>query len=163
MVALFCEGRAAMQCKNCGVDMVAGAAFCPSCGKPVEQSLEGAALQSMARTDAGLQPNIAGVLCYVIGIVTGIFFLLLDPYKRSPFIRFHAFQAIFLSIAWFAAFFAVLIFSAILPAVFSRVTWMLHSLVGLAFFPVWLFLMYKAYSNEKFKLPVIGDLAAKQA
>jgi len=151
-----------MQCTNCGVDMVAGAAFCPSCGKPAG-SFEASATRSLASAGTGLQPNVAGLLCYLAGFVTGIVFLVVDPYKRNPFIRFHAFQAIFLSVAWFAVYFAVGIFSAILPYTLWGLIWDLHTVLGLAFFLLWLLLMYKAYNYEQLKLPVIGELAAKQA
>jgi uncharacterized membrane protein len=98
-----------------------------------------------------------------LGFVSGIFFLATEPYKRDRFVRFHAFQSIFLSVAWIAAYFALGIFLNILPGVFWRLGWMLHSVVSLGFFCLWVFLMYKAYNHEQFKLPVIGDLAAKQA
>ena len=154
-----------MQCTNCGVDMVAGATFCSSCGKPAGQPTvdEGSGPRVPAGTGLGVQPNIAGLLCYVVGFVSGIFFLVLDPYKRDPFVRFHAFQSIFVSIAWFAVYFCVGILTAVAPYMFWRVIWMLHSLLSLGFFVLWLFLMYKAYNYEQFKLPVIGELAAKQA
>ena len=152
-----------MQCANCGVDMVAGAAFCPSCGRPAGQPSESSPTRSPASAGAGLQANVAGLLCYLAGFVTGIVFLVVDPYKRSPFIRFHAFQAIFLSIAWFAAYFAVGILSAILPYTLWGLIWVLRSVLGLGFLLLWLLLMYKAYNHEQFKLPVIGELAAKQA
>jgi uncharacterized membrane protein len=154
-----------MRCENCGVDMVLGAAFCPSCGRPagsgpVTQAHE---TQPPVAAGTGLQRNVAGFLCYLAGFITGIFFLVAEPYKRDHFVRFHAFQAIFLSVAWFAVYFALSIFLSIVPGMLWRVSWMLHSVVSLGFFCLWLFLMFKAYNNELFKLPVIGDLAAKQA
>jgi uncharacterized membrane protein len=154
-----------MRCGKCGVEMVAGAAFCPSCGKAAGQSLVATESASPlpAVTGPGLQPNIAGLLCYVVGFLTGIYFLVADPYKRDPFVRFHALQSIFLSIVWFAVYFAIGMLTAIMPYTFWQVAWMLHSLLGLAFFLLWVFLMYKAYNHEQFKLPFIGDLAAKQA
>ena len=149
-----------MHCQNCGVELVDGSAFCPSCGKPALNSTRVPAAKSAA---PGLQPNLAGALCYLVGFITGIFFLVVDPYKQDRSVRFHAFQAIFLSVAWFAVYFVLSILLSILPGMLWRVGWMLYSVVGLGFFLLWLFLMYKAYNNEQFKLPVIGDLAAKQA
>lgn len=149
-----------MHCQNCGVELVAGSAFCPSCGKPALNSTPVPTAKSAA---PGLQPNLAGALCYLVGFITGIFFLVVDPYKQDRSVRFHAFQAIFLSVVWFAVYFVLSIFLSILPGMLWRVGWMLYSVVGLGFFLLWLFLMYKAYNNEQFKLPVIGDLAAKQA
>jgi uncharacterized membrane protein len=97
-----------------------------------------------------------------MGLITGIFFLVADPYKQDRFVRFHAFQSIFLSVAWFAVYFALSIFLSILPGMLWRIGWMLHSAVGLGFLLLWVFLMFKAYNNEQFKLPVLGDLAVKQ-
>ena len=147
-----------MHCPNCGAELATGAAFCPGCGKPALNS----APASSAQSASGIQPNLAGALCYLAGFITGIVFLVADPYKRDRFVRFHAFQSIFLSVAWFAVYFVLSIFLSILPGLLWRIGWMLHSVVGLGFFLLWVFLMYKAYSNEQFKLPVIGDLAAKQ-
>jgi uncharacterized membrane protein len=110
-----------------------------------------------------MQPNVAGAPCYLMGFLTGILFVAVDPYKRDRFVRFHAFQAIFLSVAWFAVYFVLGIFLTLLPGLLRQLGWMAHSLLGLAFFLLWVFLIYKAYNNEQFKLAVIGDLAAKQA
>jgi uncharacterized membrane protein len=118
---------------------------------------------SSAHAAPGLQSNVAGALCYLMGFVTGIFFLIAEPYKQDRFVRFHALQAIFLSVAWFAVYFFLGILLAVLPGALWRVGWMLHSAVGLGFFLLWVFLMFRAYSHEQFRLPVIGDMAAKQA
>ena len=145
-----------MQCVNCGVDVVAGSAFCASCGKPA------IAGQAVPMTSS-LPPNVAGLLCYVAGLVSGIVFLVMDPYKRNHFVRFHAFQSIFLNVAWVGLYLVLGIAFAILPGALWSVNLMVHSLLSLAVFLVWLLLMYKAYGNERFKLPVIGELAERQA
>jgi len=147
-----------MHCTNCGSELMGAATFCARCGK----ATAGSAAESPASV-GGLQSNVAGGLCYLIGFITGIFFLVVEPYKRDRFVRFHALQAILLSVAWFAVYFVMGILSAMFPLQLWSVMWMLYSLLGLAFFLLWVFLMYKAYNNEQFKLPVIGDLAAKQA
>jgi len=111
--------------------------------------------------------NVAGLLCYVFGFITGIVFLVLEPYNKNRFVRFHAFQSIFFSVA-------CIIISWIVGGIFLSLLfspgvglWGLISLVMLviriAMFAAWLFLMYKAYNNEEYKLPFIGDIAAKQA
>lgn len=114
-----------------------------------------------------LQPNVAGALCYVFGLITGIIFLALAPHNKDRFVRFHAFQAIFFSVAWFVLSIAASIISGIF---YEMLPWPLYSIVRLFSWAVsagllltWLYLMYKAYSGERFKLPVIGDLAEKQA
>src|ERR1700674_2799139 len=101
-----------MHCPNCGAELATGAAFCPGCGKPAVSSAPVPTAQAAA---PGLQPNLAGALCYLMGLITGIFFLVADPYKQDRFVRFHAFQSIFLSVAWFAIYFALSIFLSILP------------------------------------------------
>jgi uncharacterized membrane protein len=111
--------------------------------------------------------NLAGALCYIAGFITGIIFLVMEPYSKNRFVRFHAFQSIFFSGACIA-------FSIVWSWIFINLLftpglgmWGLMSLiwlvVRLAMFAVWIFLMVKAYNNEEFKLPFIGDLAAKQA
>jgi uncharacterized membrane protein len=113
---------------------------------------------------SGMTNNVAGLLCYLLGFITGIIFLVMDPYKNEKFVRFHAFQSIFYSI-----FCTVL--SWILGAVFIGMLFsgglgfavIILRLVQLGIFLSFVFLMYKAYNNETFKLPVIGDIAAKQA
>lgn len=112
--------------------------------------------------------NVAGMLCYSLGIITGIIFLAVEPYKDIRFVRFHAFQSIFYFITCF-------IFSAVWKVIFVNIFlsgaglhsfftfgW-LYSFIRLLMFVGWLFLMVKAYGNEEFKLPILGDLAAQQA
>ena len=101
--------------------------------------------------------NVAATLCYVLGFITGIIFLVLEPYNKSKTVRFHAFQSIFLSVAYLVIMVAV---SVILPFGLSLT---LGPLIGLAFFVLWLFLLWKTYQNQKVVLPVIGPLAEKQA
>jgi uncharacterized membrane protein len=111
--------------------------------------------------------NLAGALCYIAGFITGIVFLVLEPYNKNRFVRFHAFQSIFFSVVcivfsmvWSWLFFSLLFTPGMgLWGLFSLV-WLV---IRLGMFAAWIFLMYKAYNNEEFKLPVIGDLAAKQA
>ena len=147
-----------MLCGNCGVEMIAGAAFCPSCGKPASMT----AAPSGAVAAPALPPNVAGMLCYLAGFVTGILFLALAHYRQDRFVRFHAFQAIFLSVAWIALYLVLGIFLAMLPGALWGVGRMLYPLVSLAGFLLWLLLMRKAYQNERFRLPVIGNLAAER-
>jgi uncharacterized membrane protein len=130
-----------MRCTNCGVEMVAGAAFCPSCGKSVTTT---PAMGSSAQgTSSGLQSNVASLLFYVLGFISGIFFLVTEPYKHDHFVRFHAFQAVFLSVAWIAVHFTLEILFGSLPLVFWRVSWLFSSLGSFGFFILVLFLMFK--------------------
>lgn len=145
-----------MHCPNCGLDVVEGSAFCPSCGKPT-------VAPQTAEAGSAMQPNVASALCYLGGLLTGVIFLALEPYKRSQSIRFHAFQSIFLNVVWVVLYIGVGLVFDILPGVMWSLNVMFHSLLSLVVFLIYLFLMYKAYSGECFKLPVIGDLAERQA
>jgi uncharacterized membrane protein len=115
----------------------------------------------------GMTDNVAGALCYLAGLITGVLFLALAPYNQSKFVRFHAFQSIFFNVAWIALWIVQMILTMVLSAILPFGMHLLFGLLGLVIwlggFLVWLFLMYKAYSNEKFMLPIIGDLAEKQA
>ena len=150
-----------MFCPNCG-SQVGSAAFCPNCGTKVS----GAASSSTTGTygaaplsASGLTENVSSALCYLLGLVTGIIFLLIAPYNQNRTVRFHAFQSIFLALAWFVCSIAV----GILGAVTHGFGYALSPAVGVLFFLLWLYMMYTAYNNKKIKLPVIGDLAEKQA
>jgi uncharacterized membrane protein len=112
----------------------------------------------------GMSNNVAGLLCYVFGWVTGVIFLLIDPYKNEKFVRFHAFQSIFFNLGLIVVYFAFAILGLILAVMhLGLLMFPLYMVLGLGIFATWIFLMYKAYNNETFKLPLIGDFAAKQA
>lgn len=119
-------------------------------------------MEPSAELPAGsLQKNIAGLLCYLF--VPAIIFLVLEPYNKSRFIRFHAFQSLFLTAAWIVLRVMLSVLWMILPGVLSFVLGLALMVVGLGFFVLWIFLMYRAYNNEMFKLPIIGELAEQQA
>jgi uncharacterized membrane protein len=111
--------------------------------------------------------NVAGLLCYILGIITAIVFLVIDPYKNNRFVRFHAFQSLFFSLACFVI--SMVLGWFLLGTVMSGGLGMagmfvlLFNLIRLAMLACWIFLMFKAYNNEEYRLPIIGDLAAKQA
>ena len=108
---------------------------------------------------SGLTENTASALCYLFGLVTGIVFLVIAPYNQNKTIRFHAFQSIFLTVAWIVCD-VVLGFVGLIT---HLLTIFLFPLVGLAFFLLWLYMMWSAYNNKKVVLPVIGPLAQGQA
>ncbi|MFN0123111.1 MAG: DUF4870 domain-containing protein, partial [Blastocatellia bacterium] len=109
----------------------------------------------------GLQKNIAGALCYLL--IPAIIFLVVEPYNKNRFIRFHAFQGIFLSLAWMVLpmINRVLIFA--LPGFIDWVFRLTGLFMGIGFLILWIFSMVKAYNNESYKLPIIGDLAEQQS
>jgi len=103
--------------------------------------------------------NVACALCYLLGLVTGILFLVIEPYSKNRNVRFHAFQSIFLNVAWIA----IMIVLSILGTVTHGIMFLLSPLLGLGFFCLWLYMMWSAYQNKKIVLPVIGPIAEKQA
>ncbi|HEV2199396.1 MAG TPA: hypothetical protein VGR73_06225 [Bryobacteraceae bacterium] len=114
----------------------------------------------------GMTDNLAAALCYVLGLLTGILFLVLAPYNQNRLIRFHAFQSIFVHLALFATMIALAVLTGILriiPFIGVMLSFVLYPIAGLCFFVLWLALMYKAYNGERWVLPVVGPLAEKQA
>jgi uncharacterized membrane protein len=120
-----------------------------------------------APASAPMASNVAGLLCYVPALITGIIMLLIEPYKNDKFVRFHAFQSIFFGVFYIAVWMVwrVLVVGLLFTGGLAGfgIIGMLFWLIELAFFGLWVLLVYKAYNNEQFKLPIIGDLAAKQA
>ncbi len=148
-------------CTSCGTSNDDGAAFCSKCGHAMAGAAAPvgggpvAAAPAPAVSAGGLTDNVAGMLAYIT-IIPAIVFLVVEPYNRNRFVRFHAFQSLFFGIAWFIIHVAL---SAILP----WVMWFLWSIIDLALFALWIVLLIKAYGGQKWKLPVIGDMAEKQA
>ncbi len=159
-----------MFCPNCGANVQGR--FCAKCGTAVDAPPASASASANSAPPPGAQPyaapattgglteNVAGALCYALGIITGILFLVLAPYNQNKFVRFHAFQSIFFQAAWIVLWIALTTLSFILPWFVMGMIWTLLPFVALGF---WLLLIFKAYQNERFKLPIIGDLAEKQA
>jgi uncharacterized membrane protein len=110
---------------------------------------------------SGLSDNAAGGLAYIT-IIPAIIFLVSAPYNKSSYIRFHSWQCLFLALAWLAIDVAVLIFGNLLPF-FRLVTFGLYPLISLAMLILWIMVLIKAFNGERFKLPIIGDLAERQA
>lgn len=104
------------------------------------------------KTGMGLEPNVAGMLCYLAGWITGLVFFLME--KESRFVRFHAMQ----SLITFGGITALYFVVSFIPFV----NLLLIPLLGLAQLALWVLLMVKAYQGETFKLPVVGDIAEKQ-
>ena len=150
-------------CANCGSQ--ADGAFCPKCGAAINAAGGAAAAAPAgaapvaAATPAGLTDNVASALCYVMGLITGILFLVLAPYNQNRKIRFHAFQSIFLHVAAIVVWIAILFLAAISGGVLIFVS----PLIWLGFFVLWIVMIIKAYQDQKLVLPIIGPLAEKQA
>jgi len=151
-------------CPSCGKPLSEGAAKCGYCGVAVRAS---AVAATVAPQSAGMSVNAAGALAYLAGFITGIIFLVVVPYKRDPFVRFHAFQSIFFNIAWIGFWILWIILGLILSAVtkglFFFIQMPIDLLITLGGLCLWAFLMYSAYQGKRFRIPVIGAFAAKQA
>jgi uncharacterized membrane protein len=141
-------------CSACGAQIPEGAAGCPNCSR---SSASGA---GQVATGGGLTDNVAGMLAYIT-IIPAILFLVLEPYNKSRFVRFHCFQMIFFCVAIVALWVGLTIMGFVPGLIF--ITFPLHFLVWLASFIVWIILLIKANQGQMYKLPVIGDLAEKQA
>jgi uncharacterized membrane protein len=141
-------------CVSCGSQISDESNVCSKCGQPAYQAAGGGTVAAPSAGTAGLTDNIAGMLAYVT-IIPAIVFLLLEPYNRNRFIRFHSFQCIFLCIV-------LVVIHVVLLAV-PIVGWAISIFVDLASLVLWIVLLLKAYQGQMFKLPVIGDLAEKQA
>src|ERR1700734_129858 len=148
-------------CQSCGAPLADGASFCPTCAGRAQ------AMPAPPVANSGLQANTAGALAYLAGIITGIIFLVVDPYKGDRFVRFHAFQSIFFNVAWIALWIAWVIAGLVLSAITKGLFFFLQLPIDLLLmaggFALWAFLMYSAYQGKTSKLPVVGALAAKQA
>ena len=106
----------------------------------------------MSGSSTGLDPKVAGFLCYLVGVITGILFLLIE--KEDDFVRFHAFQ----STATFGGLFVLSLVIGFLPVVGSVGQVLLTPFTLL----LWIVLMVKAFQGQRFKLPVVGDWAEDQ-
>jgi uncharacterized membrane protein len=147
----------ARACPSCGAQLDEVSVFCGACGKPVAPSATGGAPAASPTTPGqvgGLTENVAGMLAYIT-FIPAIIFLLIEPFNRNRFVRFHSFQCIFLAVFWIAL--------NVVLAFIPFLGWALSGPVGLVGVVIWLLLLFKAYQGEKFKLPVIGDMAEKQA
>jgi uncharacterized membrane protein len=108
----------------------------------------------VATERGGLSETAAGVVAYIT-IIPAVIFLVMEPFNRSSFVRFHAWQSIFFGITVAVVHFVL----GVIP-IFG---WILFLPVGLAFFILWIFVMIKASKGERYKLPFIGNFAEQSA
>jgi uncharacterized membrane protein len=139
----------------CGTQIPDGAATCAACAGRAP-----AATAPALSNAAGMTDNVAGMLAYFT-FVPAVIFLVMEPYNKSRFIRFHAWQSLLFNAAWFALWFVLKIIVHI--PLFGWLTFLFLPLVLLAGFAVWLILVLKANQGQMYKLPTIGDMAEKQA
>jgi len=145
-------------CPHCAAQMPETAAFCPGCGRSMHT-------ETLAQGTVGPFPeNLAGALAYFT-FIPAIIFLVLAPYNKNRFVRFHSIQCLLLCGAGILFAIALKLASVVLfiiPVLGPLLVWLVSVVVGLAIVVIWLVLVVKAFQGEMFKLPLLGDFAAQQ-
>lgn len=171
-----------ISCPQCHAEMPDNAAFCPGCGRrmwvPGQEAIKPAATRPAASTPAVRIPaapldasvpvqqrkdNLLGALAYMT-FIPAVVFVLIEPLKRNRFVRFHAFQSIFLTAATIALAIAMRILYSVLtliPVIGFLLAWLVSALTLLGLVILWLVLVVKALQGATFRLPLIGSLAEK--
>jgi uncharacterized membrane protein len=163
-------------CSKCGSQLAEGVKFCDSCGASTEApggapGVTGSPNLASGASQGGIAPNVAAMLTYLplcfVGLVCAILFgLVLDPYKKNHFIRFHAWQSLAIHVAVVVFWIGWTIVSMLVAAIIHFLAFILAPislLIGLGVLVLMVFLMVKAHGNQTFKVPVLGDWADKQA
>jgi uncharacterized membrane protein len=139
-----------MQCPVCNTETGSSSAFCPHCGS---NTGTGATAQAIVQP-SGLSDTAAGTIAYIT-FIPAIIFLAMEPYNRSSYVRFHAWQSIFLGIA-------IIAINTILGLI-PIVGWIAAPIVSLGFLVLWIIVLVKASRGERYKVPFIGSFAEQQA
>jgi uncharacterized membrane protein len=142
-------------CSQCGHEVGGRDAFCRQCGA----AQPGPAPRRPPASDplSQLSPRTASILCYIPGVgwIASIIVLASDKFRADRAVRFHAFQGLYLFVAW-------LLDAWVLRPMFSLIPRMpLNSLVELLLLGMSIFMMVKAAHNEAYALPVFGELAQR--
>ncbi|HZC22186.1 MAG TPA: zinc-ribbon domain-containing protein [Candidatus Binatia bacterium] len=153
-----------MTCPQCAAQMPAEAAFCPGCGRPMRT--ETIAPVSKTSPDGKVGPlsvNLAGALAYFT-FIPAIVFLLVNPYRKNRFVRFHSIQSllfcgVIVLLGPALKLPAVVLF--LIPVVGPLLVAVVYVVAALAAVLLWLVLVVKAFQGEMFKLPVLGDFAER--
>ena len=107
--------------------------------------------------------NVASALCYALGLITGILFLVIAPYNQNRTVRFHAFQSIFMHVAVIGCYIAASIVFSVFSLLHLFGLFFLLRLIWLAGFVLWVYMLVSTYQGKQVELPVIGQLARQQA
>jgi uncharacterized membrane protein len=138
-----------MFCSKCGAENPEGAKFCSKCGAELGTSV---GVSPEAESSTGLSANVAGLLSYVLGWITGIIFIVLE--KKSTFVKFHAWQSIMT--------FGVLTVAQLIFGWIPIAGWIISILIGILMFVLWLILIIQAGTGKMWKVPWAGDWAERQ-
>ena len=148
-------------CNMCGAQIADGTSTCSVCAG---RAATVPATPTTA-TAGGMTDNVAGMLAYIT-IIPAIIFLVAEPYNKNRFIRFHSWQNIFLCVGAFVGWIALFVASAVLafiPILGHLVAFLLWAALSVGLFVGWIMALIKANQGQMYKLPVIGDMAEKQA
>lgn len=151
-------------CNSCGAD-VSGVKFCSKCGQPVEESPGAytAPAEAAAAPAAAANDNVLGAVAYIT-LIPAIIFLLIEPYNKNRFIRFHSLQCLLLGATGLVLGITNTILSLVIGFI-PVIGWILSILLSFgimfAMLGAWLIAIIKAYNGEEYRLPLIGDMAAK--
>ena len=159
-------------CPQCHAEIPDDVAFCPGCGRrmwvPDQPAARMPAASRGVSTPAVSLPvrpwdNLIAALAYVTFIPATIF-VLIEPFKRNRFVRFHSFQSIFLAVATVLAAIALRVLYwllALIPVAGQLLAWLSMGVALLGWGMLWLVLVVKALQGEILRLPWIADLAEK--
>lgn len=148
-------------CGTCGAQIADGTTTCAVCAGRAAATVPPVATASTG----GMADNVAGMLAYIT-IIPSIIFLVMEPYNKNRFVRFHSFQNIFFAVALIVCWIAFTILSMVLafiPILGHLIILLLWFALAVGSFVVWIIMLLKANGGQKYKLPVIGDMAEKQA
>lgn len=106
----------------------------------------------MEKTSTGLQANVAGLLCYVLGWISGLVFILIE--KDNKFVRFHAMQSIIV--------FGTITIASIVLSWIPLLGAVISALLSILALVLWILLMIKAFQGQEYMVPWAGNLARKQ-
>jgi uncharacterized membrane protein len=171
-----------ISCPQCNAQMPDNVAFCPGCGRrmwvPGHDVKKPATIPLAARTPAVSPPaastpeatipvppkdKLAAVLAYIT-FIPAIIFVLIEPFKRNRFVRFHSFQSIFFAVGTILAAIVMRVLYSLLvliPVLGYLLAWLVMAVAALGWVILWLVLLVKTLQGETFRLPWIGSLAAK--
>ncbi len=117
--------------------------------------------QSTSTHQSVMQDKIAGGLAYIT-VIPAVYFLLTEPYKRRPYVRFHAWQAIYFGIACVVISGILGVVIDLVPAL-SFLAFDHFPLVSLALVILWIVTLIKAFNGEWYKLPIVGQMAENRS
>ena len=146
-------------CVQCGNQVAPSDGFCARCGHP--QNPAGGAATFSRDPFTGISPRLASLLCYVplLGWLMSLVILSTPHLRRDRVVRFHAFQGLYLFVAWLVLdWFVKPVFHMSGLFYFQKVV---PDLLKLAVLLGWIIMLVKTGQNEQYRLPVVGELAER--